>query len=41
MFGTLPKRDAFATYWGRLTGRDAYKRAAELDDALAKETAPV
>lgn len=34
MFGTLPRRDAFAAYWDRLTARDAYKRANELDDAL-------
>ena len=40
MFGTLPKRDAFLAYWGRLTEREAFKRAAELDEALAKEAAP-
>lgn len=40
MFGTVPKRDAFADYWGRLTGRDAYKRANALDDALAAEMTP-
>lgn len=40
MFGTLPKRDAFADYWDRLTARDAYKRGNELDDALAAEMAP-
>lgn len=34
MFGTLPKRDAFMAYWERLTARDAYRRAGELDDAL-------
>ncbi|RYY29063.1 MAG: glutathione S-transferase family protein [Sphingomonadales bacterium] len=34
MFGTLPKRDAFTAYWERLIGRDAYKRAGEIDDAL-------
>lgn len=33
-FGTLPKRDAFLDYFGRVSARDAYKRAAELDDAL-------
>jgi len=33
-FGTLPKRDAFAAYAERLTGRDAYKRAGAKDDAL-------
>jgi len=34
MFGTLPKRDAFDTYFGRLAERDAYKRATEIDNAL-------
>jgi len=34
MFGTLPKRDAFTAYWERLTARDAYKRAGQIDDAL-------
>jgi len=33
-FGTLPRRDAFLAYWDRLTGREAFKRAAQLDDAL-------
>jgi glutathione S-transferase len=33
-FGTLPKRDAFAAYVERLTARDAYKRANEIDNAL-------
>ncbi|MEO5937466.1 MAG: glutathione S-transferase family protein [Sphingomonas sp.] len=33
-FGTIPARDAFAAYAERLTARDAYKRAGELDDAL-------
>ncbi|RYY45049.1 MAG: glutathione S-transferase family protein [Sphingomonadales bacterium] len=33
-FGTLPKRDAFQAYWDRLTGREAFKRAAQIDDAL-------
>jgi glutathione S-transferase len=39
MFGTLPKRDAFAAYFERLSGRDAFKRAAAKDDALVKEQA--
>jgi glutathione S-transferase len=38
-FGTLPKRDAFAAYAERLTGREAYARAAEKDDALMPATA--
>ncbi len=33
--GSVEKRPAFAEYWSRLEGRDAYKRANELDDALA------
>ena len=33
-FGTLPKRDAFADYWARLVGREAYVRGAAIDDAL-------
>jgi glutathione S-transferase len=33
-FGTLPKRQAFADYWGRLTTRAAFLRGNELDDAL-------
>ena len=32
-FGTLPKRDAFVAYSGRLAERDAYKRASVKDDA--------
>lgn len=34
MFGSLPKRDAFAAYWSRLTDRPAAIRAREVDDAL-------
>ena len=33
-FGTLPKRDAFQAYWDRVTARDAYQRATEIDNAL-------
>lgn len=33
-FGTLPKRDAFADYSARLVAREAYARAAAIDDAL-------
>ena len=32
-FGTLPKLDSFMAYLGRLTARQAYARAAALDDA--------
>ncbi|MCD2324126.1 glutathione S-transferase family protein [Sphingomonas sp. IC-56] len=34
MFGTLPKRDAFAAYFARLQSRPAYQRASEADDKL-------
>ncbi|MEP9357901.1 glutathione S-transferase family protein [Sphingomonas sp. KR3-1] len=37
MFGTLPKRQAFLDYFGRLSSREAYRRASEKDDALAAE----
>ena len=40
MFGTLPKRQAFLDYYGRLAERDAYKRGNQLDDALVAEAAP-
>jgi glutathione S-transferase len=40
LFGTLPKRDAFVAYFERLSGREAFVRAAAKDDALAAETAP-
>ncbi len=33
-FGSLPRRDAFKAYWDRLTERDAYRRANEIDNAL-------
>jgi glutathione S-transferase len=39
-FGTLPKRDAFAAYAERVTARDAYKRANEIDNALMPAPAP-
>ena len=34
MFGTLEKRPEFVEYWDRISSRDAYKRAKEIDDAL-------
>ncbi|MFC6633841.1 glutathione S-transferase family protein [Microbulbifer taiwanensis] len=37
-FGTLEKRDEFVDYFARLQDRAACVRAAELDDALVKET---
>lgn len=36
-FGTIEKRPAFEQYAGRLTERDAYRRASEIDDAAAAE----
>ena len=33
-FRSMEARPAFVTYWERLTARPAYKRAAELDNAL-------
>ena len=32
--GTIEKRPAFADYWSRLKGRDARRRAEEIDDGL-------
>ena len=32
--GTIEARPAFADYWSRLEGRDARRRAEEIDDAL-------
>ncbi len=39
MFGSMPKRDAFVDYGERLAEREAYKRAAAIDDALMAKTA--
>lgn len=36
-FETLPKRDSFAAYADRLTGRDAYLAAKAIDDKLIAE----
>lgn len=33
-FGSFEKRPAFVDYWKRVSGRDAYRRAREIDDAL-------
>ena len=35
--GSIEKRPAFSEYWSRLAGREAYRRAGELDDALLAE----
>ncbi len=39
-FGTLPKRDAFTDYLGRVLDRDAYRRGNAKDDALIAALAP-
>ena len=39
-FGTLPKREEFAAYAGRVTARDAYTRGKAKDEALTAEMAP-
>jgi glutathione S-transferase len=36
-FGMLPERESFARYRDRLQGRDAYKRATEIDERLIEE----
>lgn len=33
-FGSFEKRPAFVDYWKRISARDAYRRAREIDDAL-------
>lgn len=33
-FGSIEKRPGFAEYWQRVSNRDAYRRANELDDSL-------
>lgn len=38
-FGTIEKRAEFGEYFERVSQRDAFKRAQQLDDALAQETA--
>ena len=37
-FGTIPKRESFERYAARITDRDAYRRAAELDDAAGSSS---
>ncbi len=37
-FGTIEKRPEFEEYWARISDRDAYRRAAALDDALTAAT---
>ena len=33
-YGSIEERAAFSDYWSRVSGRDAYRRANEIDDAL-------
>jgi glutathione S-transferase len=35
-FGILEKRPAFEAYWSKLSDREAFRRATQLDDALLK-----
>jgi glutathione S-transferase len=39
-FGMLPEKDSFVAYRDRLTSREAYKRAAEIDDRAQAEMQP-
>lgn len=39
-FGSIEKRPAFEDYHARLSERPAYRRAAEIDNALAREMQP-
>jgi glutathione S-transferase len=36
-FGSIDDRAAFRDYWARISDRDAYRRACEIDDALMTE----
>lgn len=38
-FGSIDKRPAFSEYFARVSDREAYHRASELDDALVPKTA--
>lgn len=37
-FGTIDKRPEFVDYFARVSDRDAFRRATELDDALVQES---
>jgi glutathione S-transferase len=39
-FGMLPERDSFTRYRDRLQGREAYRRANEIDEQLIAQTQP-
>lgn len=39
-FGSIEKRPAFVDYWSRISSREGYIRATELDDALMPERNP-
>jgi glutathione S-transferase len=34
LFGSIEKRPAFVEYWQRVSNRDAYRRATQIDDSL-------
>ncbi len=36
-FGTIEKRPEFEDYWGRISDREAYRRAKEIDDAASPQ----
>jgi glutathione S-transferase len=38
-FGTVPEKPEFQRYFERISGREAYRRAFETDDALVKQKA--
>jgi len=37
MFGSIEKRGVFEDYFGRLSGREAFRRASDIDDKLIAE----
>jgi glutathione S-transferase len=39
-FGMIEKRPVFEAYWARLSGRPAYRRAVEIDNALMPSAPP-
>ena len=39
-FGTIEKRAAFERYWARVSDRDAFRRANEIDDRALREASP-
>jgi len=39
-FGSIEKRSSFETYWQKVSDREAYRRAGELDDADVADNQP-